>query len=145
LIKFFILALVLVFVFGCKNMFALTLGELDFRNSIYRMDQAGRADVLSNFKYFDIYGDSPMYANLFDPEFVFVNYQPGDESGTRQHDSRMRSVELKISGRFLNTFNYINLIWQTTLDSTIYRKRSLYKMIFGSRLPISLTFPNPTS
>ncbi|MCD6446614.1 MAG: hypothetical protein J7L40_00445 [Candidatus Marinimicrobia bacterium] len=123
LIKFFLYLLVILMtllVLGCKNMFAPTLGDLDGGNSIYRMDQASPADVLHNFKYSYIYRDSLMYANLIDSEFVFVYYQPSDESGTGHYDSWMRSVELKTTGRFLNAFNYIDLIWQTTLDSTFY-------------------------
>ena len=110
----------LLFAVGCKNMFAPTLGDLDGGNSIYRMDQASPEDVLHNFKYAYIYRDSLMYANLIDSEFVFVYYQPSDESGTGHYDSWMRSVELSTTGRFLNAFNYIDLIWQTTLDSAFY-------------------------
>ena len=109
-----------ILVFGCKNMFAPTLGDLDGGNSIYRLDQLSPAEVLHNFKYSYIYRDSLMYANLIDSEFVFVYYQPSDESGTGHYDSWMRSVELRTTGRFLNAFNYIDLIWQTTLDSAFY-------------------------
>ena len=117
----FITAMALViFIFGCKNMFAPALGDLDGGNSIYRTDQASPADVLHNFKYAYIYRDSLMYANLIDSEFVFVYYQPSDESGTGHYDSWMRSVELRTTGRFLNAFSYIDLIWQTTLDSAFY-------------------------
>jgi len=112
--------LVVLLIFSCKNMFAPTLGDLDGGNSIYRMDQESPADVLHNFKYSYIYRDSLMYANLIDSEFVFVYYQPSDESGTGHYDSWMRSVELRTTGRFLNAFNYIDLIWQTTLDSAFY-------------------------
>jgi hypothetical protein len=112
--------LITLFLFGCKNMFAPTLGDLDGGNSIYRLDQATPADVLHNFKYSYIYRDSLMYANLIDSEFVFVYYQPSDESGTGHYDSWMRSVELRTTGRFLSAFNYIDLIWQTTLDSSYY-------------------------
>ena len=120
IVLLFIAMFMVLLVFGCKNMFAPTLGDLDGGNSIYRMDQASPADVLHNFKYSYIYRDSLMYANLIDSEFVFVYYQPSDESGTGHYDSWMRSVELKTTGRFLNAFNYIDLIWQTTLDSTFY-------------------------
>jgi len=120
IVLLFVAILTVLLVFGCKNMFAPTLGDLDGGNSIYRMDQASPADVLHNFKYAYIYRDSLMYANLIDSEFVFVYYQPSDESGTGHYDSWMRSVELKTTGRFLNAFNYIDLIWQTTLDSTFY-------------------------
>ncbi len=105
---------------GCKNMFAPTLGDLGGGNSIYRIDQESPDEVLHNFKYAYIYRDSLMYANLIDSEFVFVYYQPSDESGTGHYDSWMRSVELRTTGRFLNAFNYIDLIWQTTLDSSYY-------------------------
>ena len=115
----FILSLV-VLNLSCKNMFAPTLGDLDGGNSIYRLDQASPADVLHNFKYSYIYRDSLMYSNLIDSEFVFVYYQPSDESGTGHYDSWMRSVELRTTGRFLSAFNYIDLIWQTTLDSAYY-------------------------
>ena len=123
LIKFFLylsVILMTLLMFGCNNMFAPTLGDLDGGNSIYKTDQASPAEVLHNFKYSYIYRDSLMYANLIDSEFVFVYYQPSDESGTGHYDSWMRSVELKTTGRFLNAFNYIDLIWQTTLDSSFY-------------------------
>ena len=117
---FMTVIMMILLVFGCKNMFAPTLGDLDGGNSIYRLDQASPAEVLHNFKYSYIYRDSLMYANLIDSEFVFVYYQPSDESGTGHYDSWMRSVELKTTGRFLSAFNYIDLIWQTTLDSAYY-------------------------
>jgi len=120
IVLLFIVMLMVLLVFGCKNMFAPTLGDLEGGNSIYRLDQATPEDVLHNFKYAYIYRDSLMYANLIDSEFVFVYYQPSDESGTGHYDSWMRSVELRTTGRFLNAFNYIDLIWQTTLDSTFY-------------------------
>ncbi len=114
-------AMIIIFlIFGCKNMFAPALGDLDGGNSIYRTDQASPADVLHNFKYSYIYRDSLMYSNLIDSEFVFVYYQPSAESGTGHYDSWMRSVELRTTGRFLNAFNYIDLIWQTTLDSSFF-------------------------
>lgn len=116
-----ITAVTVFMVFGCKNMFAPTLGDLNGGNSIYRIDQESPAEVLHNFKYSYIYRDSLMYANLIDSEFVFVYYQPSDESGTGHYDSWMRSVELRTTGRFLNAFNYIDLIWQTTLDSAFYQ------------------------
>ncbi|MCF7832124.1 MAG: hypothetical protein K9N05_00935 [Candidatus Marinimicrobia bacterium] len=112
--------MMVMLIFSCKNMFAPTLGDLDGGNSIYRIDQASPADVLHNFKYAYIYRDSLIYANLIDSEFVFVYYQPSDESGTGHYDSWMRSVELRSTGRFLSAFNYIDLIWQTTLDSAFY-------------------------
>lgn len=117
----YITGLLLVFLcFSCKNMFAPALGDLDGGNSIYRMEQASPEDVLHNFKYAYIYRDSLVYANLIDSEFVFVYYQPSDESGTGHYDSWMRAVELRTTGRFLSAFNYIDLIWQTTLDSSYY-------------------------
>jgi hypothetical protein len=116
-----ILAMMLVFlVFGCKNVFAPALGDLDGGNSIYRLDQASPAEVLHNFKYAYIYRDSLMYANLIDSDFVFVYYQPGSGSETGHYDSWVRSVELRSTGRFLSAFDYIDLIWQTTLDSSYF-------------------------
>ena len=118
----YLIALMLVVIcFSCKNVFAPALGDLDGGNSIYRMDQSSPEDVLHNFKYAYIYRDSLVYANLIDSEFVFVYYQPSDESGTGHYDSWMRSVELRTTGRFLSAFHYIDLIWQTTLDSTYYK------------------------
>ena len=114
------MVLVLILGASCRNVFAPELGDLNGGNSIYRIDQASPDDVLHNFKYAYIYRDSLMYANLIDSEFVFVYYQPSDESGTGHYDSWMRSVELKTTGRFLNAFSYIDLIWQTTLDSAFY-------------------------
>ncbi len=107
--------------FSCKNMFAPTLGELDGGNSIYRMEMGSPEDVLHNFRYAYVYRDSLMYAMLLDSEFVFIYYQPSTESGTGHYDSWMRDTELRTTGRMLNAFNYIDLIWQTTLDSAFYR------------------------
>jgi hypothetical protein len=106
--------------FSCKNMFAPTLGDLDGGNSIYRTDMASPGDVLHNFKYAYIYRDSLMYAMLLDSEFVFVYYQPSTESGTGHYDSWMRDTELRTTGRMLNAFSYIDLLWQTTLDSAFF-------------------------
>ncbi len=117
---YFLLVLSLLAISACNNIFAPALGNLDGGNSIYRSDQATPADVLHNFKYAYIYRDSLIYSNLIDSEFVFVYYQPGEGSGTGHYDSWMRSVELKTTGRFLSAFNYIDLIWQTTLDSSFY-------------------------
>ncbi len=105
---------------GCKNIFSPTLGDLAGGNSIYRMDLASPADVLHNFRYAYIYRDSLMYAMLLDSEFVFVYYQPSDESGTGHYDSWMRDTELKTTGRLLSVFSYVDLLWQTTLDSNYY-------------------------
>lgn len=115
------IAITLVFlVFGCKNIFAPVLGDLDGGNSIYKIDQANPDEVLHNFKYAYIYRDSLMYANLIDSDFVFVYYQPGSGSETGHYDSWVRSVELRSTGRFLSAFDYIDLIWQTTLDSSYF-------------------------
>jgi len=105
---------------GCRNIFAPAIGELDGGKSIYRLDLASPADVLHNFRYAYIYRDSLMYANLLDSEFVFVYFQPSTESGTGHYDSWMRDTELRATGRLLGAFNYIDLLWQTTLDSAYY-------------------------
>ncbi|MDD5709755.1 MAG: hypothetical protein PHC77_04445 [Candidatus Marinimicrobia bacterium] len=105
---------------GCKNIFAPALGDLDGGNSIYRLDLASPADVLHNFRYAYIYRDSLMYAMLLDSEFVFVYYQPSTESGTGHYDSWMWDTELRTTGRLLGAFSYIDLIWQSTLDSAYY-------------------------
>lgn len=116
----FIFVLSLLFVLSCRNVFAPALGDLDGGNSIYRTDQASPTEVLHNFKYAYIYRDSLMYANLIDSDFVFVFYQPGSASETGHYDSWVRSVELRSTGRFLSAFDYIDLIWQTTLDSSYF-------------------------
>ncbi|MDZ7796820.1 MAG: hypothetical protein U5N56_07165 [Candidatus Marinimicrobia bacterium] len=107
-------------VFSCKNIFSPALGELDGGESIYRMEMASPEDVLHNFRYAYIYRDSLMYAMLLDSEFVFVYYQPSTESGTGHYDSWMRNTELRTTGRMFSAFSYIDLIWQTTLDSVFY-------------------------
>ncbi|MFO7841749.1 MAG: hypothetical protein R6V48_06300 [Fidelibacterota bacterium] len=107
-------------VFSCKNIFSPALGELDGGKSIYRMEMRSPEDVLHNFRYAYIYRDSLMYAMLLDSEFVFVYYQPSTESGTGHYDSWMRNTELRTTGRMFNAFSYIDLIWQTTLDSAFY-------------------------
>ena len=119
-IIYFFMVFALIALSACKNIFAPALGNLEGGNSIYRSEQASPADVLHNFKYAYIYRDSLIYSNLIDSEFVFVYYQPGDGSETGHYDSWMRSVELKTTGRFLSAFDYIDLIWQTTLDSSFY-------------------------
>lgn len=115
-----VLLLMLLCASGCRNIFAPALGNLDGGNSIYRLDLASPADVLHNFRYAYIYRDSLMYAMLLDSEFVFVYYQPSTESGTGHYDSWMRDTELRATGRLLGAFSYIDLIWQSTLDSAYY-------------------------
>lgn len=110
--------IVIINIFSCKNVFAPALGDLDGGNSIYKTDQVSPDEVLHNFKYAYIYRDSLMYSNLIDSDFVFVYYQPGSSSETGHYDSWVRSVELRSTGRFLSAFDYIDLIWQTTLDSS---------------------------
>jgi len=105
---------------SCKNIFAPKLGELQGGNSIYRLNQEHPADVLHNFRYAYIYKDSLMYATCLDSEFVFIYYQADDESGGGYYDSWLLDTELKTTGRLLRTFNYIDLIWLTTLDSSFY-------------------------
>mgnify|MGYP001281131352 CR=1 FL=1 len=115
----FAMSAILLFT-GCRNIFSPTLGDLAGGNSIYRPDMERPADVLHNFRYAYIYRDSLMYSMLLDSEFVFVFYQPGDASGTGHYDSWMRDTELRTTGRLLNAFNYVDLLWQTTLDSAYY-------------------------
>lgn len=116
----FVLLLLLLCTSACRNIFAPALGDLDGGNSIYRLDLASPADVLHNFRYAYIYRDSLMYAMLLDSEFVFVYYQPSTESGTGHYDSWMWDTELRTTGRLLGAFSYIDLIWQSTLDSAYY-------------------------
>ncbi len=119
LFHFLLLLLLLPFA-ACKNIFAPALGDLAGTNSIYRLDLERPADVLHNFRYSYIYRDSLVYAMLLDSEFVFVYYQPSSESGTGHYDSWMRDTELRTTGRLLRAFSYIDLIWQSTLDSAYY-------------------------
>jgi hypothetical protein len=115
-----VLIVLVLLLSACRNIFAPTLADLPGGNSIYRLDLASPADVLHNFRYAYIYRDSLMYANLLDSEFVFVYFQPSTESGTGHYDSWMRDTELRATGRLLGAFNYIDLLWQTTLDSAYY-------------------------
>ena len=109
----------LLFLLGaCHNIFAPELGDTGKQGMLYHTVMTQPSHVLANFRYAYIYRDSLVYSMLIDSNFVFVYYEPDDEGGGGHYESWPRDVELRVTGGLFRAFRPIDLIWNSTLDSS---------------------------
>ena len=123
----FFCMILLLNISSCKNIFAPRLENFTDKQSLYNRFLKTPGDVLENFRYAYIYRDSLIYSTLIDSDFVFIYYNADDEGGSGHYDSWLREVELRTTGRIFRAFSYIDLTWNSTLDSSFsyYIKDSL--------------------
>jgi hypothetical protein len=103
---------------SCHNIFAPELGDTGKTGLMYNPVMSHPSDVLTNFRYAYIYRDSLVYSTLIDSNFIFVYYEPDDEGGGGHYESWPRDVELRTTGGLFRAFRPIDLIWNSTLDSS---------------------------
>jgi hypothetical protein len=103
---------------SCNNIFAPELGDTGKQGMLYHPVMTHPSQVLTNFRYAYIYRDSLVYSMIIDSNFVFVYYEPDDEGGGGHYESWPRDVELRATGGLFRAFRPIDLIWNTTLDSS---------------------------
>ncbi len=119
--------IVLVFIFTiligfCVNPFAPKLEKSDQQGLIIT-DQKTPDEVLQNFKYAYVFKDSVLYADLLDSSFIFIFFDPGEES-SGEFVSWGRDVDLTTTGRLFRNFDIIDLIWNTTIYSIIEENKA---------------------
>ncbi|MDD5582008.1 MAG: hypothetical protein PHS99_02195 [Candidatus Marinimicrobia bacterium] len=103
---------------SCHNIFAPETGDIGKTGLLYQPVMDRPNVVLENFRYAYIYRDSLIYSTLIDSNFVFVYYEPDDEGGGGHYESWPRDVELRTTGGLFRAFRPIDLIWNSTLDSS---------------------------
>ncbi len=103
---------------SCHNIFAPETGDIEKSGLLYNPVMSRPAHVLENFRYAYIYRDSLVYSTLIDSQVVFVYYEPDDEGGGGHYESWPRDVELRATGGLFRAFRPIDLIWNSTLDSS---------------------------
>jgi len=107
--------LLLFVIIQCFNPFAPKLEDSD-NNDLIITGQTTPDEVLQNFKYSYVFKDSVLYAELLDSSFVFIYFDPNQESSGR-FVSWGRDVDLKTTGRLFRNFDVIDLIWNSTIYS----------------------------
>jgi len=112
-----LLIVILFFVVSCSNIFAPKLGEISGDTDLVITDQSTPEDVLTNFRYAYVFHDSLVYSRIIDSSFVFTYYDP-DAGGSGRYESWGRNPELKTTASLFRIFDNINLIWNSTVDST---------------------------
>lgn len=102
----------------CFNPFAPKLEDSDNKNLIIT-GQTNPDEVLQNFKYAYVFKDSILYSDLLDSSFVFIFFDPNQESSGR-FVSWGRDVDLRTTGRLFRNFDVIDLVWNSTIIDTTY-------------------------
>ncbi|MDZ7264067.1 MAG: hypothetical protein ONB16_05740 [candidate division KSB1 bacterium] len=120
------------------NPFAPRLKESD-QNQLIITPQSTPEELLQNFKYAYVFKDSMLYADLLDSSFVFIYFDPNQESSGR-FVSWGRDVDLRTTGRLFRNFDVIDLIWNSTIYSFDEDDRAEYSKSFE----LSLTKDNET-
>jgi hypothetical protein len=133
-----LLSLLILVIGKCVNPFAPRLQESD-QNQLIITPQTTPDEVLQNFKYAYVFKDSVLYADLLDSSFVFIYFDPNQESSGR-FVSWGRDVDLQTTGRLFRNFDVIDLIWNSTIYSFDEGDRSEYSKSFE----LSLTKDNET-
>ncbi|OQX86087.1 hypothetical protein B6D60_06855 [candidate division KSB1 bacterium 4484_87] len=97
----------------CVNPFAPKLEQSD-QQSLIITEQKTPDEVLQNFKYAYVFKDSVLYADLLDSSFVFIFFDP-DEQSSGSFVSWGRDVDLTTTGRLFRNFDVIDLNWNSTV------------------------------
>lgn len=126
-------------VIACLNPFAPGLGQLEIDPDLVLKAQDSPDDVVSNFRYAYILKDSLVYRDLLDDEFVFV-WRDNDND---QFVSWGKEEDIKTTVGLFNTFNVINLVWNSTNylvfapDSTEAEMSKQFILTLGSDIRIT--------
>lgn len=125
MIKSYIIIITVSFVAisHCFNPFAPKLEDSD-NSDLIITGQTTPDEVLQNFKYAYIFKDSVLYSDLLDSSFVFIFFDPNQESSGR-FVSWGRDVDLVTTGRLFRNFNIIDLIWNSTIYSFVEEPENL--------------------
>ena len=102
--KVFLLSPFVIFLSGCLNPFAPTLG--DPAESLWT-DQQTVGDLLSNFRNAYNLQDSLRYSNCLADNFIFYYY---DVENSRE-DQWGRDTDLKATGGLFRNFDDVALVW----------------------------------
>jgi len=114
--QFFLFAITLLsMTYGCANPFAPKLGEVEKGTTAILTERLNPNEVLENFRFAYIFGDSLVYSELIDTGFVFVYFDPSVE-GTGRFDSWGRDTELKATGGLFRAVRNIILEWNSTIE-----------------------------
>ncbi len=106
-----------LFLLSCSNIFAPKLGQISGSSDVFITDQSTPEKVLTNFRYAYIFHDSLVYSRIIDSSFVFTYYDP-DAGSSGRYESWGRNLELSTTGQLFRIFDNINLIWNSTVNST---------------------------
>jgi len=106
----------------CVNPFAPKLEKSDQQGLIIT-EQKTPDEVLQNFKYAYVFKDSVLYADLLDSSFVFIFFDP-EEQSSGSFMSWGRDVDLTTTGRLFRNFDVIDLIWNSTVYSILEEDRA---------------------
>ena len=108
-----------VTMFGCANPFAPELGEVETGTNAVLTERQNPEEVLENFRFAYIFGDSLVYSELIDTGFVFIYFDPSVE-GTGRFDSWGRDTELKTTAGLFRAVRNISLEWNSTIEETYW-------------------------
>ena len=101
--------------YGCANPFAPKLGEVEKGTAAILTERLSPNEVLENFRFAYIFGDSLVYSELIDTAFVFLYFDPNVE-GTGRFDSWGRDTELRATGGLFRAVRNITLEWNSTIE-----------------------------
>lgn len=106
--------LLYVFILGCVNPFAPRLTTSLETEDYIVTPQKTPGETLQNFKVAYTFRDSLLYSNLLDTAFLFVYFDPAEET-SGSFVSWGREVDLVTTGRLFRHFHVVDLVWNTTL------------------------------
>lgn len=109
----------LVTTYGCVNPFAPELGVVESGTDAVLTERLNPEEVLENFRFAYIFGDSLVYSEVIDTGFVFVFFDPSVE-GTGRFDSWGRDTELKTTAGLFRAVRNISLEWNSTVEESYW-------------------------
>ncbi len=124
--------LLLLTAIRCFNPFAPALKNTD-NSDLIITQQKSPDEVLQNFKYAYVFKDSVLYSDLLDSSFIFIYFDPNEESSGR-FISWGRDIDLKTTGRLFRNYDVIDLIWNSTIYSFDEENRAEYSKSFNLSL-----------
>lgn len=114
-----LLFIILIQLLACVNPFAPELGNVDANASAVLTERTNPEEVLENFRFAYIFGDSLVYSELIDTGFVFIFFDPSAE-GTGRFDNWGRDVELRTTAGLFRAVNGITLEWNSTIEESYW-------------------------
>lgn len=114
-----VFVILLLLFYACVNPFAPELGEVDASASAVLTERTNPEEVLENFRFAYIFGDSLVYSELIDTGFVFIYFDPTVE-GTGRFDSWGRDVELRATAGLFRAVKNITLEWNSTIEESYW-------------------------